>query len=389
MDSKIVYEYENYDIHFRRAQKAKQNNDYYTAYIELAYASKSLLLLAKMSNGELKTQFQNKANSIMNQAKKYKDMFETQKMSKDTNIFNNGKSGRKSKPINGDEDNTETIWESSEIPNISLDDVAGLENVKQSVQMRVLLPIKHPEIFKKFKKKTGGGILLYGLPGTGKTMIAKAIAHEANANFYSIKCSDIVSKWFGEAEHNIKNLFNEARKHERAIIFFDEFEALATKRGGNSTVMNRIVPELLSQIQGFSDNNNQMLLLLAATNCPWAIDSAMLRPGRFNELIYVPLPDYEARLFIIKKNLLDTGIPLSEEISLEQIAEKLEGFNGSDVTEFCERLKVNPILRAVKTGDENQFVTIDDVNETLNVVHSSVQKDDIKALEKFIVSQRN
>ncbi len=389
MDSKIVYEYENYDIHYRRAQKAKQSSDYYTAYIELAYASKSLLLLAKMSNGELKTQFQNKANSIMNQAKKYKDMYETQKMSKDTNIFNDGKSGRKSKPINGDEDNTETIWESSEIPNVSLDDVAGLENVKQSVQMRVLLPIKHPEIFKKFKKKAGGGILLYGLPGTGKTMIAKAIAHEANANFYSIKCSDIVSKWFGEAEHNIKNLFNEARKHERAIIFFDEFEALATKRGGNSTVMNRIVPELLSQIQGFSDNNNKMLLLLAATNCPWAIDSAMLRPGRFNELIYVPLPDYEARLFIIKKNLLDTGIPLSEEISLEQMAEKLEGFNGSDVAEFCERLKVNPILRAVKTGDENQFVTIDDVNETLNVVHSSVQKDDIKALEKFIASQRN
>ena len=190
--------------------------------------------------------------------------------------------------------------------------------------------------------------MLYGLPGTGKTMIAKAIAHEVNASFYSVKCSDIVSKWFGEAEKNVKNLFETAKKEEKAIIFFDEFEALAAKRGGeNNAVMNRLVPELLAQMQGFSDNENN-LLLLAATNRPWDIDSAMLRPGRFNELIYVGLPDAPAREYMINKAL--KGLPLSEEVKIADIVEATEGYSGADVTEFCERLKDNPIKKSIESG---------------------------------------
>lgn len=379
MDQKVIYEYENYDIHLRRADRAKSNQNYALAYSEYVYAAKSLLLIAQLSSENLKEELKKKSNFLLKIAEECKEALEATLAAKEPPLERKPRERKKVK----NEENTETIWEASEIPDISMDDVAGLEDVKQSVQMRVILPLQHPDVFERFKKKSGGGILLYGLPGTGKTMIAKAIAHEAGALFFSVKCSDIVAKWFGESEQNIKNLFEEVRKHERAIVFFDEFEALATKRGGESTVMNRVVPELLAQIQGFNDNPNQMLLLLAATNRPWAIDSAMLRPGRFNELIYVPLPDVEARLYILKKNLEEQGIPMAEDVSLEEIAERLEGYNGSDVVEFCERLKDFPIYRSINNESTNEVITSQDVEDTFAVVHSSVQQKDIKDLEKF------
>lgn len=188
----------------------------------------------------------------------------------------------------------------SVIPNkkgITFNDIAGLEEAKKAFNEKVIMPYKHKKLFEKFGKKIGGGILLYGLPGTGKTMFAEAASNELDALFIPVKCSDIKSKWYGESEQKVKQIFNRARKAKKAIIFFDEFEAIGAKRTDNSENGNNdLVPQILAEMQGVgSSSDDTMILVIAATNKPWSIDSAFMRPGRFDEKIYIPLPDFEAR----------------------------------------------------------------------------------------------
>lgn len=265
------------------------------------------------------------------------------------------------------------------IPKILMKDIAGLKEAKEAFNDRVILPIKHRDLFEKYGKTVGGGILLYGLPGTGKTMFAQAVANELNAKFFSIKCSDIMSKWYGESESNIKQLFTKAKNAPIAVIFFDEFEAIGRKRTSYDTENGiNTVQEILAQMQGIEKNNN-ILLVLAATNCPWDIDSALLRPGRFNDKIYIPLPDLDARLFIIKKVL--QNVTLSDEVSITSLAESLEGYNCADVVEFCEQIK----LIAIKTEIANKTAVIN-ANDIANVkekVHTSILQSDIERMEAF------
>ena len=265
------------------------------------------------------------------------------------------------------------------IPKIFMKDIAGLKEAKEAFNDRVILPIKHRDLFEKYGKTVGGGILLYGLPGTGKTMFAQAVANELNAKFFSINCSDIMSKWYGESESNIKQLFTKAKNAPIAVIFFDEFEAIGRKRTSYDTENGiNTVQEILAQMQGIEKNNN-ILLVLAATNCPWDIDSALLRPGRFNDKIYIPLPDLDARLFIIKKVL--QNVTLSDEVSITSLAESLEGYNCADVVEFCEQIK----LIAIKTEIANKTAVIN-ANDIANVkekVHTSILQSDIERMEAF------
>lgn len=381
---------DSFNIYYQKALQAREQGNNPIAKKNFRLAAETLLKLAKESSGELKKARVERAGRLIEIANNLSD----EKVAPQQNYSSQGLSqssqagssqGRASSnssngKVDNKEDNTETKWQCSGIPNISFDDVAGLNDVKESIKLRLILPLQHADIYKQYNKQVGGGVLLYGPPGTGKTMIAKAIANEVKANFYSVKCSDIVSKWFGEAEKNIKNLFEKARSDGRAIIFFDEFESLAAKRGGNSTVMNRIVPELLAQIQGFNDSESQ-LLLLAATNRPWDIDSAMLRPGRFNELIYVSLPDAPAREFIIKKAFKQ--IPLAEDVSIQEIVECTEGFNCADVQEFCDRMKDEPIKQSIALGGTMVSIKRSDVEYAKQKVHTSVQQADIDAMEKF------
>ncbi|MBQ9716346.1 MAG: ATP-binding protein [Clostridia bacterium] len=176
-------------------------------------------------------------------------------------------------------------------------DVAGLDDVKQIVKDKVINPYYYPGLYQMFKKKLGGGILLYGLPGTGKTMVAQAIAKETNAKFFEIKTSDVLSKWLGESCRNVREVFEQANRCSNAVVFFDEIDALTSERddAGNEAI-SRVVCELLAQMDGVKKKSpQQRLLVIGATNRPWKIDSAFLRPGRFDEQIYVPLPDNEAR----------------------------------------------------------------------------------------------
>ena len=263
--------------------------------------------------------------------------------------------------------------------NITFDDVIGLDDVKELINQMVVYPFKYKEIYNTFKRDSGGGILLYGAPGTGKTMIAKAIANEIDAAFYSIKCSDIASKWFGESERKIKELFYEARRHERSIIFFDEFDSLGTNRDqGNSHSINMVVSELLSQIDGFESKKNTVLLI-ASTNKPWNIDSALLRSGRFNKKIYIGLPNNISRFNLLIHELKD--LPLSN-IDFESISNKTEGYSSADIVELCNETKDIAIKRSIQMNMISP-ITQEDLIEAMNIVSSTIVKNELERLANF------
>ncbi len=265
---------------------------------------------------------------------------------------------------------------------ITFDDIVGLEDAKEAVKEKIVYPVTHSALYEKYGKKAGGGILLYGLPGTGKTMFAEAVASEIHADFYPIKCSDIKSKWYGESEQKVRKLFENARRSEKSVIFFDEFEAIGRKRtDGDDSGNNDLVPEILSQMQGIhKDRGNALLLVIAATNRPWDIDSALLRPGRFEEKIRIPLPDYEARHKLFELRL--SNIPKEDDVSFDELAVMTEGFNGSDINEYCEKLKMEIIKRAIETHLDTR-ITKADINFVRQKMKTSVQQEDIDRLVQF------
>lgn len=264
---------------------------------------------------------------------------------------------------------------------ITFKDIAGLEKAKQAFKEKIIMPIEHPDLYKKYGKKIGGGILLYGLPGTGKTMFAEAASNEIDATFISLKCSDIKSKWYGESERKVKEIFKKAKKSERAIIFFDEFEAIGSKRNEESgDGNNSLVPEILAEMQGVgSKNGNSKIIVIAATNRPWMIDSAFLRPGRFDEKICIPLPDETARKTLFELKL--KSVP-SKDLDFNVLAQITEGFNGADINEFCEKLKMIAINENIKNGSE-YLISMEDVKNVSKIIKSSVSKQDIEELKNF------
>ncbi len=273
------------------------------------------------------------------------------------------------------------------IPSVTFDDVVGLEDVKRSVFLKAIYPRLYPELYAKYKMKVGGGLLLYGLPGTGKTMIAQAIAHETKGKFFAVRCSDIGSKWFGETEQNIRRIFDEARSYDNAVLFFDELEAYAGKRRDDSA-MSRVVPEFLTQLQGVMDEEREnKLLVIAATNRPWDIDGAFLRPGRFDDKIFVPLPRKESRVEIVRKKM--EGVPVSGEIDYEKIGEMTAGYNGADVAYVCDKAKETALRRVIEKLEEDEGVTMDDFTAALTSVKSSVNADDEKRMRLWDGSQND
>ena len=242
-----------------------------------------------------------------------------------------------------------TVKESKPTSKITFKDVIGLDDVKKIVTNMIVNPFKYREVYRMFNRKSGGGILLYGAPGNGKTLIAKAIANEVDAKFYSIKCSDITSKWFGESENKIRDLFSEAKSQKKAIIFFDEFDSLATNRNSHSNAANnRIVSELLAQIDGFDNNENSTILVIASTNKPWNIDPALLRSGRFNKRIYVGLPDESSRAKLFEYEL--RKIP-HDEIDFNYLGHITDGFSNADIVEVCNDVKDVAIDRSIVSNE--------------------------------------
>ncbi len=276
------------------------------------------------------------------------------------------------------DDDDGTQFKAAEIPNVTFDDVKGLAEAKEAIRIKMIYPMEHADVYAALGKKSGGGVLLYGPPGTGKTMLAKAAAHEARAVFYAVKCSDIVSKWVGESEKNIAALFDTARKNDRAIIFFDELDSLFFKRG--SDVHNdRRVNELLQQIDGFSSKSSG-LMVLGATNNPWAVDDAAMRPGRFSQKIYIPLPDAEARSAMISAKLGKTRI--DGRIDIAAAVARTEGFSGADITELIDRATDAPLRRSLSSGVLSGL-TQADMDAALDSVRPSVDLDTLRAFEEY------
>lgn len=265
---------------------------------------------------------------------------------------------------------------------IKFDDIAGLEEAKSVFKEKVVYAFEYKDLYEKYGKKVGGGILLFGLPGTGKTMFAEAASNETDSLFIPIKCSDIKSKWYGESEANVKKVFEKARKAKKAIIFFDEFEAIGAKRSDDSdNVNNDLVPQILAEMQSVgAGNSNSIIMVIAATNRPWAIDSAFLRPGRFDEKIYIPLPDEPARKKIFELKL--KTVP-KEELDFDFLAMVTEGFNGPDIAEFCNKLKTLAINRTIKSGNES-LITMEDARNVAKIAKSSVSLEDVELLENFM-----
>jgi transitional endoplasmic reticulum ATPase len=271
-------------------------------------------------------------------------------------------------------------WLVHERPQVRFDDVAGLEDVKEQVKIKLVYPFTHPELAKKFGVKPGGGVLLYGPPGTGKTLLARAVAGEIEAAFYSVTPSEIMSKWVGEAEQNVARLFEAARSQPRAVIFIDEVESLAPRRSvTNSTVMARVVPQILAELDGF-DSKKGALLFIGATNEPWALDEAILRPGRLDEKLYVPLPDRAARLRVLEIRLRDK--PLAAGVNLGELADLLDGYSGADIAGICSKACDLPFVESIKTGNERN-VEMSDFLTAMHALKPSVSKKNLSRFEKF------
>ncbi len=217
---------------------------------------------------------------------------------------------------------------------VRFSDVGGLEAVKKQITRKIILPFQKPSIFQKFKKKSGGGILMYGPPGCGKTLLARATAGECKATFFNVMISDILDMYIGESEQKLHAIFEKARSDTPSVLFFDELEALAGKRQyTREGTSSKLVSQFLAEMDGFSQNNSGVLVL-GATNVPWAIDSAFRRAGRFDRVLFVPPPDAPARMQILEKLLEDR--PLEEKIDLDLLAKKTSGFSGADLANLVE-----------------------------------------------------
>ncbi|MDJ0272670.1 MAG: CDC48 family AAA ATPase [Candidatus Caldarchaeum sp.] len=216
-----------------------------------------------------------------------------------------------------------------EIPNVKWDDIGGLENLKQELREAVEWPLKYPDVFKRLGIRPPRGILLYGPPGTGKTLLAKAVATESQANFISVKGPEVLSKWVGESEKAVREIFRKARETAPCIIFFDELDSIAPRRGihTDAGVTDRIVNQLLTEMDGMQSLKG--VVVLGATNRPDILDPALLRPGRFDRVLYVPPPDRNARLAIFKIHTRE--MPLDQDVDLEQLAALTEGYTGADI----------------------------------------------------------
>ncbi len=254
-----------------------------------------------------------------------------------------------------------------QVPTLRWEDVGGLDASRDKLREGIELPLKHPEAFKRLGIRPAKGFLLYGPPGTGKTLLAKATARESQANFISVKSSDLLSKWYGESEQQIARLFARARQVAPTVIFIDELDSLVPARGagmGEPQVTERVVNTILAEMDGLEELNN--VVVIGATNRPNLIDPALLRPGRFDELIYVGVPDVAGRRRILA--IHTAGMPIAKDVDLESLAERSERFTGADLEDLTRRAG----LAALRRGLDSSEVTMADFEAALTETRASV-----------------
>jgi transitional endoplasmic reticulum ATPase len=246
-----------------------------------------------------------------------------------------------------DEPSAERFADEVSRPAISFADVGGMEDVKEEIRMKIIYPIQNRDLFRAYGKKLGGGVLLYGPPGCGKTLISQATAGEIRSNFISVALHQILDLYIGNSEKNLHQLFQLARDHAPAILFFDEVDALAADRkdlreSGMRTLINQFLAEMDSNV-----GNNEGILILGATNAPWHLDAAFRRPGRFDRIIFIPPPDEDARIAIIE--LMAKEKPV-ERLDVAMLARKTKGFSGADIKAMFDITTEHALTRAMREG---------------------------------------
>lgn len=253
-------------------------------------------------------------------------------------------------------------------PEVDFSHVGGMSDVKREIELKIIKPFQHPEMYKAYGKKIGGGILLYGPPGCGKTHIARATAGEVNANFISIGINDILDAWLGNSEKNLHKIFQTARANTPCVLFIDEVDALGANRSDMRGASGRnVINQFLSELDGI-DANNDGVLILAATNSPWHLDPAFKRPGRFDRMIFVSPPDQTAREKILEIMLKDKPC---EGVDFEKLAKKTKGFSGADLKAAIDKGIEDKLEEAFESGNINPLTTKDLLKSVGNTMPST------------------
>jgi len=283
--------------------------------------------------------------------------------------------------------------------------IGGLEKTKKELQELVQYPVEFPEKFEKFGQGASKGVLFYGPPGCGKTLLAKAIANECQANFISIKGPELLTMWFGESEANVRQVFDKARGASPCVLFFDEIDSIGKKRGSGGGdaggAGDRVINQLLTEMDGMGKKKN--VFIIGATNRPELLDSALMRPGRLDQIIYIPLPDLGARLGVLKSSTRKS--PIHKDVDLKYLAEFTDGFSGADLSEICQRAAKFAISESIQNdmqkkrdrkekgieGEEEEideedpvpYITRDHFEKAMEYARKSVSKEELQRYDRF------
>jgi transitional endoplasmic reticulum ATPase len=355
---------DNFKFYFTQAEQFERDGDNVQASAFYVEACRNLLELAKESDEELKReriervkQLKAKSEALLLPPKPLKPLV------------------AEFKGENNEDDEGSKKFFPEEKPKVGFYNIVGLEDVKETIQENLIEPYNDPEHFKG--NETIIGLTLYGPPGTGKTMIAKAIANEVDADFYAIKGSEIMSRWVGDAEKNIDDLFYTARQSKLSVIFFDEFDALGSSRKSDSVVRKSVIAALLAQTDGFEEHENKVIVI-AATNLPGDIDSAL--SSRMPP-IYVPLPDLNGRKFIVENAFKDYPV----DFCITGLAMKLENWSGRNIHKLCHasRQRASTRNRKLDRNPDERIVLQEDIDICLERMPSAVTAKEIAKYEQF------
>lgn len=313
------YLYEIYLRYLNEANRCRSASDLNGARQHYLKASEALLKLSAVSNGELKQKRYNNAIQLKDYALKLSS----------AQVESAGS-------WNTEPSETDVVL-SPVVAAVKFGDIIGHDDAKEKIKMKMVYPFLHPELASLYKLDAGGGVLLYGPPGTGKTMLAQAVSSELHCPFFWIRASQVLDKWVGESEKSIKAIFSKARSYEKSVLFIDEVESLLPKRDTEQTpVMKRVVSEILSELDGFGKKTNK-LLFIGATNIPWELDDAILRPGRFDEKAYLGLPDEKQRESMFSDFLKD--VFRDDDIDVTALSRRCDGYSGADIKYVVEMAK--------------------------------------------------
>lgn len=373
--------YDTFERYREKGLSARKAGEWESARIYLLEAARAMTLLARDESSErLKEARQETARKLMELARDCEGRKNEPPPSRRQKAAAASGGGGGSGGDEQEKDGTSFLVR--EKPSVKFEDIAGLEDVKEEIRLRMIYPLENPDLAAKFHIQSGGGLLLYGPPGTGKTLLARATAGELDAAFFTVSAADVLSKWVGEAEQNVKKLFDAAVEHAPSVIFIDEIESLVpARRDDGSSIMTRVVPQILQGMEGFGKvKGGKGVMFMGATNVPWQLDPAVLRPGRFDAKVYIPLPDLAARRKMLELYLEKR--PLGEDVDLDALAQRLEGYSGADIHYLCNRAAVIPFLQAVATKADT-VIGRETIEDALAEVRPSVAREQLGRFEEW------